>query len=99
MKLLNIVILFLITIFTFSSLVFSEEYSPQHQKALEYFKSGEESPPALDAIWTMRDVFKVGVKNDGSNRDGFKKVLVQIIDYNELMKTGKWVKLGEAYCW
>lgn len=85
----------------------------QRQVITDYFLSDEE-PTVLDATWTDDKIFKIGVKDDGSNRDGFadyscseinnnlggkeQGVWVHIIDYNKLMKTKEWVKLGEAHC-
>ena len=85
----------------------------QRQAITDYFLSDEE-PTVLDATWTDDKIFKIGVKDDGSNRDGFadyacseinnnlggkeQGVWIQIIDYNKLMKTKEWVKLGEANC-
>lgn len=85
----------------------------QRQEITDYFLSDEE-PTVLDATWTDDKIFKIGVKDDGSNRDGFadyacgeindnlggkeQGVWVQVIDYNKLMKTKEWVKLGEAHC-
>jgi hypothetical protein len=90
----------------------AETYSAQHENVRKLFQSDEEKA-AKDAVWTCRDIFKVGVINDGSRRDGYadyvclvlydygfkgKKVWVQIIDIVELTRNGDWVKLGEAHC-
>lgn len=85
----------------------------QRQEITDYFLSDEE-PTVLDATWTDDKVFKIGVKDDDSNRDGFadyaceeinnqfdakeQGVWVQIVDYDKLMKTKEWVKLGDAHC-
>lgn len=85
----------------------------QRQEITDYFLSDEE-PTVLDATWTADKIFKIGVKDDGSLRDSLatyacdrinfdfdakeQGVWVQIIDYNKLMKTKEWVKLGEAHC-
>ena len=85
----------------------------QRQTITDYFLSDEE-PTVLDATWTDDKIFKIGVKDDDSNRDGFadyacneinnnlggkeQGIWVHIIDYNKLMKTKEWVKLGEAHC-
>lgn len=85
----------------------------QRQTITDYFLSDEE-PTVLDATWTDDKIFKIGVKDDGSRRDGFAQyaceeinnqfdakeqgVWVQIVDYDKLMKTKEWVKLGEAHC-
>lgn len=90
----------------------AETYSAQHEKVKKLFQSNEEKT-AKDAIWTSRDIFKVGVINDGSRRDGYadyvcqvlydygfkgKKVWVQVIDVVKLTRNGDWVKLGESHC-
>ena len=87
-------------------------YSPQHDEVLRYFTSGQE-PKVKDALWTSRDIFKVGLLNDGTSRDGYagyvcevlyehgfkgKAIWVQAIDIAVLKRTGKWVKLGESHC-
>lgn len=92
--------------------VSAETYSAQHEKVKILFQSNEEKT-AKDAIWTSRDIFKVGVINDGSRRDGYadyvcqvlydygfkgKKVWVQVIDIVKLTRNGDWVKLGESHC-
>jgi hypothetical protein len=70
-------------------------------------------PVAKDAIWTAKDIFKIGVIDDGSRRDGYAqyvceilydegfkghKVWIQVIDIVKLTQNGSWVKLGEAHC-
>lgn len=90
----------------------AESFGPQHDKVQKYFQSGAEKT-TKDAIWTAKNIFKVGVLDDNSNRDGYaqyvcevlndhgfkgKKVSVQVIDIVKLSKNGAWVKLGEAQC-
>lgn len=87
-------------------------YSPQHDAAQKRFQ-GNEEPTAKDATWTSPSIFKVGLYDDGSSRDGYaqyvcmtlndygfkeKKVWVQIIDIVKLVRDDKWVKIGEAHC-
>lgn len=85
----------------------------ENQIAVEdYFKSDEE-PKVLDALWTDESVFKVGVLDDGTGRDGYaqyvclvlnkkgfkgKNVLVRVIDLPKLIETDQWVNLGTAFC-
>ena len=85
----------------------------QRQEITDYFLSDKE-PTVLDATWTTDKIFKIGVKDDGSRRDGFAEyacgeinnqfnakeqgIWIQVIDYNKLMKTKEWTKLGEAHC-
>lgn len=90
----------------------AETYSAQHEKVKKLFQSNQEKT-AKDAVWTARDIFKVGVINDGSRRDGYadyvcqvlydygfkgKKVWVQVIDVVKLTRNGDWVRLGESHC-
>lgn len=77
---------------------------------LNQFKSKAE-PTAKDALWTSATMFKVGVLDNGSDRDlyaqyvcgvmadnGIKGVSVQVIDIVQLVRKDKWVKLGESRC-
>lgn len=87
-------------------------YSPQHKKVQDIFRSKKE-PTAKDALWTAQEIFKVGVIDDGTLRDGYaqyvcevlynegfkgKHVYVQIIDIVKLQGKGAWEKIGEAQC-
>ena len=87
-------------------------YSPQHEKVKTQFV-GDEEPTAKDALWSAEDVFKVGVLDNGQNRDGYagyvcqvlvdkgfkgRGVLVRVIDIKKLALTGEWVNLGTALC-
>lgn len=87
-------------------------YSPQHIKVQDIFRSKKE-PTAKDALWTAPEIFKVGVIDDGTLRDGYaqyvcgvlysegfkgKHVYVQIIDIVKLQGNGVWRKIGEAQC-
>ena len=101
------------TLFTFySAPTFAQTYSVNHEKVQKLFQSSEEKT-AKDAIWTAKDIFKVGVINDGTNRNGYAQyvcsvlddygfegtgIWVQIIDIVELTSNGKWVNRGEARC-
>lgn len=77
-----------------------------------YFQSGKE-PKVKDALWTSQKIFKVGVIDDKTPRDGYANyvcevlydygfkglgIWVQVVDIARLKQTGKWVKLGEAHC-
>ena len=92
--------------------VSAKPFSSQHEQVKKRFQSSEEKT-AKDAIWTQRDIFKVGVINDGTPRDGYAdyvcqvlyeygfkgdKVWVQVIDIVKLTRNGDWVKLGESHC-
>lgn len=85
--------------------------SPQQKTSmLAYLKSGAE-PNVKDATWTSDTMLKVGMLDNKTPRDGFaqylceelasrgiKGVSVQVIDIAQLVRTNKWVKLGEARC-
>lgn len=90
----------------------NNEIGPNHNAVMSRFK-GSEEPTAKDAVWTSEKVFKVGVVDDGTRRDGYaayicqvlydygfkgKEIWVQIVDIGKLVQSGKWKKLGEAYC-
>lgn len=91
------------------------EFTDADRKLIaDYFISDEE-PKVIDATWTLNSMFKIGVNDDGTSRDGLAKyacniinldfngkgqnVTVQVIDYPKLMSTKEWVKLGEAQCY
>ncbi len=89
-----------------------QTYSAAHEEVQMLFQSNEEKT-TKDALWTAHDIFKVGVLNDGYNRNGYasyvcqvlydygfkgKDIWVQVIDIVKLTRKSKWVKLGEAYC-
>lgn len=84
----------------------------QQTAVVNHFKAGNEKT-AKDVLWTAPGVFKVGVINNGSNRDGYagyvceimyenglkgQHIWVQIIDIQKLVKTGKFEKIGDQRC-
>ncbi len=86
--------------------------TPAHKAVEAQFKSKSE-PAARDAIWTSPSIFKVGVLNNGSNRDGYalyvcevirehglagNSVQAHIIDIVALVNKGEWNILGKADC-
>ena len=90
----------------------AETFSKQHQAVAQVFRSNEEKS-AKDAVWTLSNYFKVGVFDNGLNRDGYasyvcnvlydygfkgKGINVHIIDIVKLKQTQEWVKLGKAVC-
>jgi hypothetical protein len=109
-KAVTIITSILLTVAANSAL--AESYSPQHDKVAAEFK-GPSEKAAKDAVWTSPTTFKVGVMNNGSNRDGYaqyvcmvlndfgfkgKGVLVRIVDYGKLVRDGSWDNLGTAHC-
>ncbi len=99
-----------VAFFTFA--LSAQAQSSAHEKVKRHFQSGAE-PTTKDAVWTQDDIFKVGVLNDGSRRDGYAsyvcevlydygfrgaKIQVQVIDIQKLVSEGSWDRLGRAYC-
>lgn len=85
--------------------------TPQQESVLRHFKTSEKS--VKDAVWTSQWMLKLGRYDDGSSQDGFAQyaceiladnglrgrgMSVQIIDIAKLVRTGRWIKLGEAHC-
>tara|TARA_R110001583_G_scaffold48027_1_gene150235 strand:+ start:10985 stop:11305 length:321 start_codon:yes stop_codon:yes gene_type:complete len=102
----------IIVLLLFCSSAFAGELSPERQALEDKFNSGKE-PIAIEALWTDDKVFKVGVYDDGSRRDGYAEyicmeihdaglvglnILVRVIDIDKLRRTGEWVNLGTGYC-
>lgn len=88
------------------------ELSPERKAIEDQFNSDQE-PISIEALWTDDMVFKVGVYDDGSHRDGYAEyvcgeinrlglnglnILVRVIDIDKLRRTGEWVNLGTGYC-
>lgn len=90
-----------------------EEISDSKREEIKLrFKSSSERT-TKDATWTANDNFKVGVVDNGSNRDsyaryvcqdlykhGFKGhgIKVEVVDIHKRRDDGEWVVLGEARC-
>ena len=98
--------------FSPSSIPKKEVPDAKREEIKLHFKSISEKT-AKDATWTSKDNFKVGVVDDGSNRDeyaqyvcrvlhrhGFKGagVRVEVIDIQKRGGVRQWVILGEARC-
>lgn len=84
----------------------------KREEIVKYFKSDQE-PSVEDAVFTSDSILSLGMLDDGSNRDGFAEyacqvlisdfdvkedVYVKIIDIAKLVRTDKWIKMGEHYC-
>lgn len=84
----------------------------QREEFKRYFKSSAERI-TKDAAWTGKHTFKVGVLDDGSNRDEYARyvcralerrgfeghgVTVEVIDVMKRGGEGPWIRLGEAHC-
>ena len=106
------ILIFLLTLLAATITSEAKAFSARHDKVANIFKSKAE-PTAKDAVWTDPKIFKVGVIDNGSNRNGYaeyvcevlmdegfrgEKVWVQVIDIAKLINTKKWVTIGEAHC-
>lgn len=87
-------------------------YSERQGEVVALFQSDAE-PTAKDAVWTAPEVFKVGVLDNGSSRDGYalyvcnvlyehgfkgREIWVQVIDIVKLVSNDKWERVGQARC-
>lgn len=92
--------------------IYADHSTDAHKKVQTLFQSGQEKT-AKDAAWTAPDILKVAVFDNGSQRDSYaeyvwttlyeygfkgKKVWVQIVDFEKLVKDNEWVKLGQKTC-
>lgn len=95
---------------TLASAIPAYAQSAAHERLLSKFK-GPSERTVKDAIWTSKTMFKVGVLDNGTSRDGFAAyvceeaaaegltgISVQVIDIAKLKRSGDWVKLGEHRC-
>lgn len=86
--------------------------SETDQKAITSYLIKNE-PTVKDAAWSNNSTLKVGVIDNGTNRDGYaqyicevlsqkgqqgKQVTVKVIDIQKLLNTNKWVTIGEKHC-
>ncbi len=112
MKLVLILIATVVIVFalTLSGDVEAFKSSDKQKSVEDLFKSSSE-PTAKDAVWTASNIFKVGVIDDNTSRDGyamhvcevlnergFHNVRVQIIDIVKLARDKDWIELGKAGC-
>ena len=95
------------------ALSFSTVYAESREDAVKYFKSDQEKT-TKDATWGSKTDFRVGVLNDGSNRDGYaryvcsvlmddfgfrnKNLHVGVYDIAKLAYQKKWIRIGRHYC-
>lgn len=105
-------ILFALMAASFAHPAFSYTADPAREAVAKHF-IGPSEKTAKDAVWTSRTMFKVGVIDNGKPRDGYADyvcqvvrdhgikepgIRVQVIDIAKLVRTDKWVKLGESAC-
>ncbi|OIQ02028.1 MAG: hypothetical protein COS82_05570 [Zetaproteobacteria bacterium CG06_land_8_20_14_3_00_59_53] len=57
----------------------AETYSAQHEQVKKLFQSNEEKS-AKDATWTARNIFKVGVIDNGSRMDGYADYVCMVLN-------------------
>ncbi|MCK5916216.1 MAG: hypothetical protein KAG92_08765, partial [Deltaproteobacteria bacterium] len=79
MKKLLVIILAVILITP--ALIYAESFGPEYDKIVSFFQ-GETEPMALDANWEAETVFKIGVIDNGKNRDNYANYACGIL-YNE----------------
>lgn len=106
-------IIFFALLAGFASTAVAGSYGQNHELIQKRFQGNPLETTAKDAVWTSPDLFKVGVIDDRTSRDGYaayvcdvlnengfrgKDVGVQIIDIVQLTRNKKWIKLGEARC-
>lgn len=106
MKYIQLLIVVVILLFQNSA------FANQKETVKMIFQSDQE-PTAKDAVWTADNIFKVGVINDGTPRNGYAMyvcevlyehgfkgmgVYVHVIDIVALSKKGRWVDLGKTRC-
>ena len=81
------------------------------KEIISYLTQNE--PTVKDATWSNSSTLKVGVINDGTNRDGYaqyicevlnqkglqgKQITVDIIDIQKLVFKNKWETIGKKHC-
>jgi len=104
--------IFALAALTFASCASAYEPDPVRAEIQAYFKSAAE-PTVKDSVWTQRGIFKVGVLDNRTERDGYAAyvceilrerglrepgIRVHVIDIARLVRKNEWKKLGEAAC-
>lgn len=98
-------------VFLATALPAMADTDPARQAVARHFISSAE-PTAKDAAWANDRLFKVGVFNDGTSKDGYamyvceflrerglaKDTRVQVVDILKLVNRHQWVVLGESRC-
>ncbi|MDX2494434.1 MAG: hypothetical protein QNK27_05695 [Desulfuromusa sp.] len=108
----KLLIIILAVTLTTPALIHAKSFGSQYDKIVTFFQ-GKTEPSALDATWDSEAIFKIGVIDNGTNRDSYanyacgilynegfrgKGVEVTIIDIEKLAYKKKWVTLGKASC-
>ncbi len=94
-----------------ASAIASAEPTEAQRKFLTYLTKSGDEPKVKDATWATDHNLYVGVIDDGTRRDGYAEYLcsvaadfglnpklIKIIDVVKVVRTGKFVELGRAYC-
>lgn len=94
------------------AVVSAKSLGEKYDKIVTFFQ-GDTEPTVLDAIWDSKTLFKLGMVDDGSDKndyaqytcgilynEGFRGqgIEVRIIDIQKLAYKKKWVVLGKALC-
>jgi len=92
--------------------VSAQSFGEKYDKIVTFFQ-GDSEPAALDAIWDSKTLFKIGMADDGSDKNDYAKhacdilyneglrghgIEVRIIDIQKLAFNKEWVVLGKAVC-
>jgi len=106
------IIILLAAALTIPSLASAQSFGEKYDKIVLFFQ-GETEPTALDAVWDSKTLFKIGMIDDGVNKDEYAKyacgilynegmrgqeIEVRVIDIQKLAYKKKWVVLGKAMC-
>ncbi|MGE4544178.1 MAG: hypothetical protein AB7D06_08715 [Pedobacter sp.] len=98
-------------LFTVAAVVHADQ-SRQQQEVVRYLKSDQE-PQVKDALWATDSILKIGVFDNGSQRDGYadyfclvlaehgisgQPIRVEIIDYGSVVRGESWKVLGVTRC-
>jgi hypothetical protein len=75
--------------------------------------NSDQEPTAIEAIWARDTIFKVGVIDDGTKRDGYaqsvcgalyeagfkgERIMVSVIDIAKLKRDKEWIEIGRSLC-
>jgi hypothetical protein len=108
----KLIIILLAATLALPAFVSAKSLGEKYDKIVTFFQ-GDTEPTALDATWDSKTLFKIGMIDDGVNKDDYAKyacgilyneglrgqgIEVRIIDIQKLAYKKKWVVLGKAMC-
>ena len=108
----KLIIILLAAALIVPSIASAQSFGEKYDKIVLFFQ-GETEPTALDAVWDSKTLFKIGMIDDGGNKDDYAKyacgildneglkgegIEVRVIDIQKLAYKKKWVILGKAMC-